>query len=40
VSNWTIAVVVVTAFVLFVAVVFSLVAYLGWRELSLRDDEE
>ena len=39
-SSWTLAVVVVTAFVLFFAVVFSLVAYLGWRGLSTRDDEE
>ena len=39
-SNWTLAVVVVTAFVLFFAVVLSLVAYLGWRGLSPRDDEE
>jgi hypothetical protein len=30
----------VTAFVLFMAVVFSLVSYLGWRELSARDDDE
>jgi hypothetical protein len=40
VSNWTIVVVVVTAFILFAAVVFSLVAYLGWRGLSERDDED
>ena len=39
-SNWTAAVLIVTAFVLFFAVVFSLVAYLGWRGLSPRDDED
>ena len=39
-SNWTIAIIVVTAFVLFMAVVFSLVSFLGWRELSARDDVE
>jgi len=39
-SNWTIAIIVVTAFVLFMAVVFSLISFLGWRELSARDDEE
>ena len=39
-SNWTIAIIVVTAFVLFMAVVFSLVSFLGWRELSARDDDE
>jgi hypothetical protein len=30
----------VTAFVLFMAVVFSLISYLGWRELSRDDDDE
>jgi hypothetical protein len=30
----------VTAFVLFMAVVFSLVSFLGWRELSARDDDD
>ena len=39
-SNWTIAIIVVTAFVLFMAVVFSLVSFLGWRELSAQDDDE
>ena len=39
-SNWTIAIIVVTAFVLFMAVVFSLVSFLGWRELSARDEDE
>jgi hypothetical protein len=39
-SNWTIAIIVVTAFVLFMAVVFSLVSFLGWRELSASDDDE
>ena len=39
-SNWTIAIIVVTAFVLFMAVVFSLVSFLGWRELSAPDDDE
>jgi hypothetical protein len=40
VSNWTIAIVAVTAFVLFFAVVFSLVAYLGWRGLTPRDEDD
>jgi hypothetical protein len=40
VSNWTAAIVAVTAFVLFVAVVFSLVAFLGWRGLNRDDDDE
>ena len=39
-SNWTIAIIAVTAFVLFMAVVFSLISYLGWRELSRDDDDE
>ena len=39
-SNWTIAIIAVTAFVLFMAVVFSLVSFLGWRELSAQDDDE
>ena len=39
-SNWTIAIIVVTAFVLFMAVVFSLVSFLGWREFSAQDDNE
>ena len=39
-SSWTLAIIAVTAFVLFMAVVFSLVSYLGWRELSARDDDE
>jgi hypothetical protein len=39
-SNWTLAIIAVTAFVLFMAVVFSLVSYLGWRELSRDDDED
>ena len=39
-SNWTIAIVVVTAFVLFMAVVFSLVAYLGWRGLTPSEDDD
>ena len=39
-SHWTIAIIVVTAFVLFMAVVFSLISYLGWRELSRDDDDE
>jgi hypothetical protein len=30
----------VTAFVLFVAVVLSLVSFLGWRELSSREDDD
>jgi hypothetical protein len=29
----------VTAFVVFFAIVLSLVSYLGWRELSADDDE-
>ncbi len=39
-SSWELAVVVVTAFVIFVAVVFSLVAYLGWRGLSAGEDDD
>ena len=39
-SSWTLAIIAVTAFVLFMAVVFSLVSYLGWRELSRDDDED
>jgi hypothetical protein len=39
VSDWTVAIVAVTAFVLFFAVVFSLVAFLGWRGLN-RDDND
>ena len=39
-SKWTIAIIVVTAFVLFMAVVFSLVSFLGWREFSAQDDNE
>ena len=39
-SNWTIAIFAVTAFVLFMAVVFSLVAYLGWRGLTPSDDDD
>jgi hypothetical protein len=30
----------VTAFVLFVAVVLGLVSFLGWRELSSREDDD
>jgi len=40
VSSWTIAIVAVTAFVLFMAVVFSLVAYLGWRGLTPTDEDD
>ena len=39
-SSWTLAIIAVTAFVLFMAVVYSLVSYLGWRELSRDDDED
>jgi hypothetical protein len=39
-SSWELAVVAVTGFVIFIAVVFSLVAYLGWRGLSAPEDDE
>ena len=40
VGNWTTVIVAVTAFVLFFVVVLSLVAYLGWRGLSDRDEDD
>ena len=39
-SDWELAVFAVTGFVVFFAVVLSLVSYLGWRELSADDDED
>ena len=39
-SNWDVAIIAVTALVLFFALVFSLVAWLGWRGLTWRDDDD
>jgi len=40
VSNWDVAIIAVTALVLFFALVFSLVSWLGWRGLTWRDDDD